>query len=94
MYVRSGRTRRWPTRRTLSRVERGETFFTRTSVLGRLIILAAVGGVLAAAMIVPIVAATGVLVRNEANKFTTLSLTAASLPQRSEILDRYGHLLA
>jgi membrane peptidoglycan carboxypeptidase len=75
-------------------VERGETFFTRTSVLGRLIILAAVGGVLAAAMIIPIVAATGVLVRNEANKFTTLSLTAASLPQRSQILDRYGHLLA
>ena len=63
-------------------------------MLGRLIILAAVGGVLAAAMIMPIVAATGVLVRNEANKFTTLSLTAASLPQRSEILDRNGHLLA
>jgi membrane peptidoglycan carboxypeptidase len=75
-------------------VQRGETFFTRTSVLGRLIVLAAVGGVLAAAMVVPIVAATGVLVRNEANKFTTLSLAASSLPQRSEILDRYGHLLA
>jgi membrane peptidoglycan carboxypeptidase len=75
-------------------VQRGETFFTRTGVLGRLIILAAVGGVLAAAMIMPIVAATGVLVRNEADKFTTLSLTTASLPQRSEILDRYGHLLA
>ena len=80
--------------RTLSRVQRGETFFTRTTVLGRLIVLAAVGGVLAAAMIIPIVAATGVLVRNEADKFTTLSLTAASLPQRSEILDRDGHLLA
>ena len=75
-------------------MQRGETFFTRTSVLGRLIVLAAVGGVLAAAMIMPIVAVTGVLVRNEANKFTTLSLTAASLPQRSEILDRNGHLLA
>ena len=75
-------------------MQRVETFFTRTSVLGRLIILAAVGGVLAAAMIMPIVAVTGVLVRNEANKFTTLSLTAASLPQRSEILDRNGHLLA
>ncbi|HEV2255474.1 MAG TPA: transglycosylase domain-containing protein [Streptosporangiaceae bacterium] len=75
-------------------MQRAETFFTRTSVLGRLIVLAAVGGVLAAAMIMPIVAATGVLVRNEADKFTTLSLTAASLPQRSEILDRNGHLLA
>ena len=52
------------------------------------------GGVLAAAMVVPIVATTGVLVRNEANKFTTLSLTTQALPQRSEILDRYGHLLA
>jgi len=94
VYVRYGGTRWWPTRRTLSRVQRGETFFTRTSVLGRLVILAAVAGVLAAAMIMPIVAATGVLVRNEADKFTTLSLAAASLPQRSEIMDRYGHLLA
>ena len=59
-----------------------------------LIVLAAVGGVLAAATIMPIVAVTGVLVRNEADKFTTLSLTAQGLPQRSEILDRYGHLLA
>ena len=71
-----------------------ETFFSRTSVLGRIVILAVVGGVLAAAMIIPIVAATGVLVRNEADKFTTLSLTSQTLPQRSEILDRYGHLLA
>ena len=45
-------------------------------------------------MVVPVVAATGVLVRNEANKFTTLSLNTQGLPQRSEILDRNGHLLA
>ena len=45
-------------------------------------------------MVVPVVAATGVLVRNEANKFTTLSLNDQGLPQRSEILDRYGHFLA
>ena len=75
-------------------MQRGETFFTRTSLLGRLVVLAAVGGVLAAATILPIVAATGVLVRNEADKFTTLSLSASSLPQRSEILDRNGNLLA
>jgi membrane peptidoglycan carboxypeptidase len=74
-------------------VQLGE-IFTRTSVLGRLVTFAAVGGVLAAAMVVPLVAATGVLVRNEANKFTTLSMTAQGLPQRSQILDRYGHLLA
>src|SRR6266478_4242717 len=83
-----------PSRRTLSPVQQGETIFTRTSVLGRLVAFAAVGGVLAAAMVIPVVAATGVLVRNEADKFTTLSLTAAGLPQRSEILDRNGHLLA
>ncbi len=83
-----------PSRRTLSRVQGAETIFTRTSVLGRLVAFAIAGGVLAAAMVIPVVAATGVLVRNEADKFTTLSLSSAGLPQRSEILDRYGHLLA
>ncbi|HYB47536.1 MAG TPA: transglycosylase domain-containing protein, partial [Streptosporangiaceae bacterium] len=72
----------------------GETIFTRTSVLGRLLVFAAIGGVLAAAIVLPVVAATGVLVRNEADKFTTLSLATQTVPQRSEILDRYGHLLA
>jgi membrane peptidoglycan carboxypeptidase len=74
-------------------VQRGETIFTRTSVLGRLVAFSAVAGVLAAAMLIPIVAATGVLVRNQADKFTTLSLDTNGLPQRSEILDRNGHLL-
>ena len=83
-----------PSRRTLSRVQRVETIFTRTSVLGRLVAFAIAGGVLAAAMVIPVVAATGVLVRNEADKFTTLSLSSAGLPQRSQILDRYGHFLA
>src|SRR6478609_7851410 len=83
-----------PSRRTLSRVQRVETIFTRTSVLGRLVAFAIAGGVLAAAMVIPVVAATGVLVRNEANKFTTLSLNTNGLPQRSQILDRNGHLLA
>jgi membrane peptidoglycan carboxypeptidase len=75
-------------------VQQGETIFTRTSVFGRLVVFAAVAGVLAAAMVIPLVAATGVLVRNQADKFTTLSLSSAGLPQRSEILDRNGHLLA
>ena len=83
-----------PSRRTLSRVQRVETIFTRTSVLGRLVAFAIAGGVLAAAMVIPVVAATGVLVRNEADKFTTLSLSSAGLPQRSQILDRNGHFLA
>jgi membrane peptidoglycan carboxypeptidase len=75
-------------------VQQGETIFTRTSVLGRLVAFAAVGGVLAAAMVIPVVAATGVLVRNQVDKFTTLSLSSTGLPQRSEIMDRNGHLLA
>ena len=83
-----------PSRRTLSRVQPGETIFTRTSVLGRLVAFAIAGGVLAAAMVIPVVAATGVLVRNQADKFTTLSLNTSGLPQRSEILDRNGHFLA
>jgi membrane peptidoglycan carboxypeptidase len=83
-----------PTPRTLSRVQREETFFTRTGVLGRLIIFGAIGGLLAAAMVLPVIATTGILLRNEADKFTTLSLDTQGLPQRSEILDRYGHLLA
>jgi membrane peptidoglycan carboxypeptidase len=83
-----------PLRRTLSPVQGVETIFTRTSVLGRLVAFAIAGGVLAAAMVIPVVAVTGVLVRNQADKFTTLSLNASGLPQRSEILDRNGHLLA
>ena len=63
-------------------------------MLGRLVAFAIAGGVLAAAMVIPVVAATGVLVRNQADKFTTLSLNTDGLPQRSEILDRNGQLLA
>ena len=59
-------------------MQRVETIFTRTSVLGRLVAFAIAGGVLAAAMVIPVVAATGVLVRNEADKFTTLSLNEAT----------------
>ena len=75
-------------------MQRGETIFTRTSVLGRLVAFAIAGGVLAAAMVIPVVAATGVLVRNQADKFTNLTLNAGGLPQRSQIFDRNGHLLA
>lgn len=73
---------------------RVQSFLSKTGIVGRLIAFSAVGGVLAAALIVPVVAATGILVRNTADKFTTVSLSAAGLPQRSEIMDRYGHLLA
>jgi membrane peptidoglycan carboxypeptidase len=65
----------------------------KTSAVGRLIVMSALGGVLAAAMVLPVVAATGILVRNTADKFTTLSVGQASLPQRSAIYDRLGHLI-
>jgi membrane peptidoglycan carboxypeptidase len=67
---------------------------SKTSAIGRLILMSGLGGVLAAAMVLPVVAATGVLVRNTSDKFTSLALTSSSnLPQRSEILDRDGNLI-
>jgi membrane peptidoglycan carboxypeptidase len=66
----------------------------KSSVLGRLLFMSALGGVLAAAVVVPVVAFTGILVRNTADKFTTLTLpTGSQLPQRSEIFDGDGHLM-
>jgi membrane peptidoglycan carboxypeptidase len=55
--------------------------------------MAGLGGVLAAALVLPVVAATGILVRNTSDKFTTLSVDSSSLPQRSAIYDREGHLI-
>jgi len=75
-------------------VQRGKWLLLRPSIVGRLVAFSAVGGVLAAAMLMPVVAATGILVRNTTDRFTTISLSASGLPQRSEILDRHGHLLA
>jgi membrane peptidoglycan carboxypeptidase len=66
---------------------------SKTSSVGRLILLSALGGVLAAAMVLPVVAATGIVVRNTADKFTTLSVNSSSLPQRSAIYDSAGHLI-
>jgi membrane peptidoglycan carboxypeptidase len=66
---------------------------SKTGALSRLIFVAALGGVLAAATVLPIVAATGISVRKAADSFTTLTLNASSLPQRSEILDANGHLI-
>ena len=66
----------------------------KSSVIGRLLFMSALGGVLAAAVVVPVVAVTGILVRNTADKFTTLTLpTGSQLPQRSEIFDRDGQLI-
>ena len=68
-------------------------FMRKTSAVGRLILIAALGGVLVAALLVPAVAATGILVRNTADKFSTLTVDGDSLPQRSAIYDREGHLI-
>ena len=66
---------------------------SKTNSVGRLLLIAGLGGVLVAAMALPVVAASGILVRNTADKFTTLSVDSSSLPQRSAIYDSSGHLL-
>jgi membrane peptidoglycan carboxypeptidase len=65
----------------------------KTSAVGRIIIFSALGGVLVAAMVVPIVAATGIVVRNTADKFSTIAVASNSLAQRSSIYDRSGNLI-
>jgi membrane peptidoglycan carboxypeptidase len=65
----------------------------KTNSIGRLILMAGLGGVLLAAMALPVVAASGILVRNTADKFTTLAVDSSSLPARSAIYDSQGHLL-
>ena len=65
----------------------------KTGLVGRLIIFSALGGVLVAAMVVPIVAATGIVVRNTADKFSTIAVDSDSLAQRSAIYDREGNLI-
>ena len=62
---------------------------------GRLVTLSAVGGLLAAALVLPAVGAVGIITRNQANKFNTLKTGSISqLPVRSEILDSKGRLIA
>ncbi|MGH3262835.1 MAG: transglycosylase domain-containing protein, partial [Trebonia sp.] len=65
----------------------------KTNSVGRLILMAVLGGVLVAAIALPVVAASGILVRNTSDKFTTLSFSASSLPQRSAIYDANGKLM-
>ncbi len=65
----------------------------KTGLVGRLIIFSALGGVLVAAMVVPVVAATGIVVRNTADKFSTIAVDSNSLAQRSAIYDREGNLI-
>jgi membrane peptidoglycan carboxypeptidase len=66
---------------------------SKTNSVSRLILMAGLGGVLVAAMALPVVAATGILVRNTADKFTAIAVDSSSLPQRSAIYDSSGKLM-
>lgn len=66
---------------------------SQSGVFGRLFVLAAIAGVIAAATVLPLVTAAGLSVKNATDSFTTLKLSASSVPQRSEILDSRGHLI-
>src|ERR1039457_332414 len=67
----------------------------KIGVVGRLALLSAASGVLVAALVIPAVGVTGIAVRNEANKFNTLSTPElGQLPVRSQILDDAGNVLA
>jgi len=57
--------------------------------------MAAVAGLLFAAIALPAVGGIGILTRDTANKFNTMAVQdLGQLPVRSEILDRHGHLIA
>ena len=67
----------------------------RAGIAGRALLLAAVAGLLAGALLVPAVGAVGLVTRNTADKFNNMKTgIIGQLPVRSEILDSEGHLLA
>jgi len=67
----------------------------KTGTVGRLLSITAVGGVIAAAMALPVVATTGVVIRDQANNAAKpASASFGTIPQRSQIYDANGHLLA
>ncbi len=67
----------------------------KTNALARLVTLSAVGGLLAAGVLLPAVGGLGITARNAADKFQALATNLPSqLPQRSVILDSRGNVLA
>ena len=67
----------------------------RAGIVGRVLLLAAVAGLLAGALVVPAVGAVGLVTRNAADKFNNMKTgVIGQLPVRSEILDSQGRLLA
>jgi membrane peptidoglycan carboxypeptidase len=73
----------------------GSSVVTKGSVLGRLVTMSAVGGVLVAAIMLPLVGSVGLVVKTGATKFEDLSTSAlGQVPQRSVMVDSAGHPLA
>jgi membrane peptidoglycan carboxypeptidase len=67
----------------------------KTNALARIVTMSAVGGLLAAGVLLPAVGGLGITARNAADKFQSLSTNLPSqLPQRSELLDSKGNVLA
>src|SRR6266566_4900321 len=70
-------------------------FVGKTNSLARLITMSAVGGLLVAGVLLPVVGGVGVTARDAANKFQNLSADLpAQLPQRSVLLDHKGRPFA
>ncbi len=70
-------------------------FVGKTNSLARLITMSAVGGLLVAGVLLPVVGGVGVTARDAANKFQNLSAALpAQLPQRSVLLDHKGRPFA
>ena len=67
----------------------------KAGAAGLLLVVAAIAGLLIAALALPAVGGVAIVTRDAANKFNNLSVpTLGQLPVRSEILDRNGHPLA
>jgi membrane peptidoglycan carboxypeptidase len=67
----------------------------KARAVGHLVTMSAVGGVLVAAIMLPAVGTIGIITRNAANKFDSLSTQAlGEVPERSVILNRYNRPIA
>ncbi len=69
--------------------------FGKVGAAAQLAVMSAAGGALVAALVLPAVGMAGMAARNAATNFNQLATPElGQLPVRSEILDRYGHVLA
>jgi membrane peptidoglycan carboxypeptidase len=64
-------------------------------LVARLLALSVIVGLLAGALVLPVIATAGIAVRNSARSFNSMATPElGELPVRSEFFDRSGHLLA